>query len=111
MKKPTVDYRNFKFSKLKTPDFSHVLFLLGWIGYFILYFLTEILIPYEKCQPIHSPLDDMIPFCEFFVIPYVLWYLLIVVTIVYFALYDIDIFKSFQIFSNVIISSKIRVSY
>jgi len=98
MKKPTVDYRNFRFSKLTTPEFSHLLLLLGWVGYFLLYFLTENLIPYEKCQPIHSRLDDMIPFCEFFVVPYVGWYLLIVVTLVYFALYNVKGFRSFQIF-------------
>ena len=76
MKKPVVDYRQFRFSKLKDPQFSHLLLLLGWVVYFLLYLLTENLIPVERCYPVHCWIDDVIPFCEVFVIPYVFWYLL-----------------------------------
>lgn len=93
MKKPVVDYRNFRFSKLRTPEYHHLLYLLGWILFFILFFLTENLIPVEKCYPVHSKLDDMIPFCEYFVIPYTGWYLLIAGSLIYFALYNPDNFK------------------
>lgn len=34
---------------------------------------------------IHSVIDDYIPFCEYFIIPYMLWFVFIVVTIGYFA--------------------------
>lgn len=34
---------------------------------------------------IHSVIDDYIPFCEYFIIPYILWFVFIVVTIGYFA--------------------------
>lgn len=98
MRKPVVDYRQFRFSKLTDPQFNHLLFLLGWVGYFSLYFLTENLIPVEQCHVVHSRLDDLIPFCEWFVIPYVFWYLLIVVTLLYFALYNPKGFKRFQLF-------------
>ena len=53
MRKPLVNYREFRISKLNTPQFSHLKLLLGWVGYFILYFLTENLIPVEKCHVIH----------------------------------------------------------
>ena len=46
--------------------------------YFALYFLTENLIPAENCRPVHMWLDDVIPLCEWFIIPYVFWYALIV---------------------------------
>ena len=81
MKKPMVDYRQFRFSKLNTPEFSHLKLLGGWIVYFILYFLTENLIPPERCHLVHSALDDLIPFHEGFAIPYCLWFLLIAVTL------------------------------
>ena len=71
MRKPVVDYRTFRLSKINEPQFRHLLFLLGWVGYFILYFLTENLIPYEKCYPVHCWLDDVVPFCEYFVLPFV----------------------------------------
>ena len=98
MRKPQVDYRQFRFSKLNTPQFSHLKLLLGWVGYFILYFLTENLIPVEKCHVIHCGLDDIIPFCEWFLLPYVFWYALIVFSLGYFALYDVDSFKKLQTF-------------
>ena len=98
MRKPTVDYREFRLSKLNDPRFSHLLLLLGWVGYFLLYFLTENLIPPERCTPVHCGLDDIIPFCEVFVIPYVGWYLLIVVSLLYFALYNVENFKRLQTF-------------
>ena len=94
MRKPVVDYRNFRFSKIREPQFNHLLYLLGWVGYFILYFLTENLIPYEKCYSVHCWLDDVIPFCEYFVIPYVGWYFLIVGSLIYFALYNPKNFKN-----------------
>lgn len=98
MKKPLVDYRTFRLSKINDPDFSHLKLLGGWIVYFVLYFLTENLIPVENCHIIHIKLDDMIPFCEYFLIPYVFWYFLIVISLGYFLLYDIDSFKKLQIY-------------
>mgnify|MGYP000624019420 FL=1 len=37
---------------------------------------------------IHMVLDDYIPFCEFFVIPYYLWFVYIGVSIIYIAFND-----------------------
>lgn len=96
MKKPIVDYRRLRPSNITSPEFHHLLWLLGWVGYFVLYFLTENLIPLSRCYLIHSPLDDLIPFCEWFVIPYVGWYLLIVFSLLYFALYNPENFKNLQ---------------
>ncbi len=98
MKKPVVDYRNFRLSKVRTPEYSHLLLLLGWPIYFAFYFLTENLIPVENCHVIHCTLDDLIPFNEYFLIPYVFWYVLIVISLGYFALYNIESFKKLQIF-------------
>ena len=98
MRKPVVDYRTFRLSKINDPQFAHLKLLLGWVGYFILFVLTENLIPTEKCYPVHSPLDDLIPFCEIFLIPYVFWYVLIVISLLYFLLYNVEGFKSLQTF-------------
>ena len=98
MKKPVVDYRSFRLKRIHEPQYSHLKYLLGWVGYFILYFLTENLIPAENCYPVHCWLDDLIPFCELFVIPYVFWYGLIVISLLYFALYSPDSFKRLMTF-------------
>lgn len=96
MKKPVVDYRRLRLHNLNTPEFSHLLLLLGWVGYFILYFLTENLIPAENCHVIHCALDDVIPFNEFFVLFYVGWYALIVISLGYFLLYSVQSFRNLQ---------------
>ncbi len=98
MKKPVVDYRELRLSNLTQPRFYHLLYLLGWVGYFILYYLTENFIPAENCYPVHCALDDVIPFHELFLIPYCFWYVLIVISLVYFLLYDTESFKKLQIF-------------
>ena len=96
MKQPVVDYRTFRLSRLNEPQFSHLKLLLGWPVYFFFYFLTENLIPPERCHVIHCALDDLIPFNEFFLIPYTFWYLLIVFSLVWFALYSVEHFRNLQ---------------
>lgn len=98
MKPQEVDYRQFRLSRIREPQFSHLLLLLGWVGYFSLYFLTENLIPAENCTPVHMWLDDWIPFCEWFLIPYTFWYALIVFSLGYFLLFHVDSFKRLQTF-------------
>ncbi len=98
MKKPVVDYRKFRLNRLNSPEFSHLKLLLGWVGYFLLYLITERLIPNNTGTAIWCELDYKIPFCEWFVIPYVGWYLLIVISLLYFALYNVTNFKRLQIF-------------
>lgn len=96
MRTPEVDYRKLRLSNLRSPQYRHLLLLLGWVGYFILYFLTENLIPADRCTPIHCFWDDLVPFCEWFVIPYVSWYFLIVGSLGWFLLYDIRKFRELQ---------------
>ena len=98
MKKPVVDYRKLRLSNITGPEYRHVLLLGGWIAYFALYFLTENLIPFERCHPIHCALDDAIPFCEVFVVPYLLWFFLVAGSLLYFFLYDIPNFRRLSIY-------------
>ena len=96
MRKPVVDYRSLRWSNITSPQFRHLLLLSGWLVYFLLYVLTENLIPAEDCHPVWCKLDDIIPFNELFVIPYVGWYLLIVISLGYFLLYNVENFKGLQ---------------
>ena len=97
MKKP-VDYRGFSLKKLPEPRFRHMLWLLGWVGYFLLYFLTENLIPLERCRPIHCGLDDLIPFNEWFALFYIGWYALVFGSLAYTLFFDPPAFKKLQTF-------------
>ena len=96
MKKPTTDYRGLSLSTVREPQYRHVLLLLGWVFYFLMYLITENLIPPERCHPIHCFLDDLIPFNEFFVFFYVGWYFLVFGSLLYYFLYDTDSFSKLQ---------------
>ena len=98
MRKPTVDYSGFSLKKLNDPRFSHLKLLVGWLGYFAMYFITEYLNPNNSGTAVSCSLDYKIPFLEIFVIPYVGWYLQIAVSLLYFALYNVENFKRLQIF-------------
>ncbi len=98
MKQSVIDYRKLRLSNITSPQYRHLLLLSGWIVYFTLYFLTENLIPAEICYPVHCWIDDVIPFCEAFIIPYFGWYFLIVYSLWYFLMRDISQFKHLQIY-------------
>lgn len=96
MKKPPVDYRGFRLSKINDPAYSHIWLLLGWVFYFVMYFLTENLIPPESCAPVHCALDDKIPFCEYFLVFYVGWYLLVFGSLAWYFFTDVENFRKLQ---------------
>lgn len=52
------------------------------IFYLIMFFVLEN--RSAVYQVVYSPLDDWIPFCEYFIVPYVLWFLFMAMTVVYF---------------------------
>ena len=98
MRKPAADYSEFRLSRLNEPRYAHLKLLAGWIVYFALYFLTENLIPPERCHVIHCWLDDVIPFNEYFFIPYTFWFLLVAGSLLWFLFYDIPSFKNLSKF-------------
>ena len=65
--------------KKELRKYKHAWPLLYVFIYMPWFILLETLIPadYPGLHILHCPLDDMIPFCEWFVIPYLLWFLYI----------------------------------
>ena len=49
---------------------------------------------------IHMKLDDYIPFCEYFIIPYLLWFAYIAVTVFYFAFINTNKKEYWQLIST-----------
>lgn len=95
---PAVDYRDFRLSRLNSPEYRHLWYLLFWPAFLLRYILIENLNPARTYHLIWSPLDDLIPFCEWFLIPYVLWYAAIVGMHVYTMLYDVASFRKYSRF-------------
>ncbi len=96
MKRQAYDYSGFSLGKLNEPRFAHAKLLGGWIGYFAMYFITENLIPVQRCHVIHCALDDVIPFQEGFVLFYAGWYLFVVAALAYTFFFHVEGFKKLQ---------------
>lgn len=92
----TVDYKKLRFNNLTSPQFRHLFFILFWPIYLAIFFATEKFIVPQ--YDIYSPIDDFIPFCEFFVIPYFLWYGLLAFASLYTLFFDVPAFKRFYKF-------------
>ena len=60
MKKPVVDYRSFRLKKLNEPEFAHLKYLFGWVGYFILYFLTAAALTVGALLTFYKPLRKLV---------------------------------------------------
>ena len=54
----------------------HLWFQLYWVIYLVWFFTLDWTIT-NPTYIIHSPLDDLIPFCEWFIFPYCSWFLLL----------------------------------
>lgn len=61
-----------EFSK-KYPHCWTILYFVFYLSWFV-WLESRAKLPYHV---IHAPLDDYIPFCEYFIIPYFLWFLYI----------------------------------
>ena len=87
-----VDYRNLRFHNLNTDEFRHLKFLLFWPVFGLLFLFVERFYPVEQYYPMYCRLDDMIPFCEWFLIPYLFWFVYLIGMHLYTLFYDVDAF-------------------
>ena len=77
----------------------HFWLLLYFPIYILSFFLIEhFIITGGEYWVSYLPLDDKIPFVEFFVIPYCLWYPFLGVTALYFAITEPSVFRRYMYF-------------
>ena len=69
-----------------------------WPVYGFFFLLAERLWIRETYTPVQCPLDDQIPFCEYFLIPYLLWFVFLIGIQIYTLLYDTESFIKFMKF-------------
>lgn len=88
--------------KIRGRDFDlrenwHLLLVLYAPVYLIGFFLMERLVPETADYWVsYCPLDDLIPFCEYFVVPYYIWYPLLFVVGLWLLLRDVPVFKLYM---------------
>lgn len=91
--KPEVDYRQFRFKKMNTPEFSHVKLLLFWPFFGLMFMFLERFQPERHYYVVHCALDDLIPFWEWALIPYLLWFVFLIGALIYTFFFDTRAFR------------------
>lgn len=91
-------YRALRPSNLCSPQYRHVLLLLYWPVYgFVFWFAEQVWEP-ETFHTMYCLLDDRIPFFEWFVIPYLYWFVFLIGTLAYCMVFDVPAFRQMMHF-------------
>ena len=110
MKLPLIDYRQFRLSRLNTPQFRHLKLLLFWPIFSLVFCYLENYRPTVYYAPMRCALDHWIPFCKWFVIPYAFWFLFVGGMLLYTLFYNIPAFRRMMWF-NILTYSFALVTY
>lgn len=102
-----VNYRNLRWHNRNSEEFRHLKLLLYWLVYGILFYLLEAVWQPDSYFSVQCFIDDYIPFCEAFVIPYIFWFVYLIGIHLYTLLYDVPAFKKLMRF--IIISYSISL--
>lgn len=99
-KKTEQEVKAMKYSvrlKALLKKYSHGWLFTYWILYLSWFYLLEKKVTlYTGYHVISSPIDDHIPFVEYFIVPYILWFGFIGVVFAYFFLFDKEGFYKFS---------------
>lgn len=93
-------YNDFSFKKINTPKYRHMFYILFWPLYIAAFVITE-QITAANYTVVECSLDAYIPFCELFVVPYILWYPCLAFVGFYTLFLDIAAFKKFHKFLSI----------
>ncbi len=96
--KPVVNYGELRLNNINSSRFRHVKLLLYWPVYGMLFVFVERFYHVDSYFSTHCALDDLIPFSEWFLIPYLFWFVALVGMHLYLLMYDIDGFQKFMKF-------------
>ena len=86
-------YRDLRPGNILTPAYRHVLLLLYWPVYGFFFLFVERIYKVDGYFPMWCPLDDKIPFCEYFFIPYMFWFVYLIGMLAYTFFCDTDAFS------------------
>lgn len=92
-----VDFRRFNLKTLFCGEYRYLLLLIYWAVFGAAFYSLEVFRT-TGYYPVESPIDAMIPFCEFFVIPYFFWFAYLVGMYVYSIFFDTETFKNYTYF-------------
>ena len=93
--------------------YRHGFLMLGYSIFYLMVFryLESRSVPFYHV--VHTVFDDKIPFCEFFIVPYLLWFPYMILAVLYFIFINKDKREYYQLAGNMIMGMTIflDVSY
>lgn len=93
--------KNHSLPRIGTVEnYRHFWMLVIWAIYLLSFFIIEHVVV-DDYWVSYLPLDDKIPFCEGFILPYCLWHPLLALMTIYLAFYDAENFKAFMSFIGI----------
>lgn len=87
------DYRHLRLKNVTEPRFRHVLLLLYWPIHGLLFLLLERGGLAERYYTVQCALDALIPFNEWFFIPYLFWFVYLTGGLAFTFFYDVRAFR------------------
>ncbi len=105
------DYRLLRPKNVLSADFSHTLLLLFWPVHGIVFGLLEQARQVDSYYPMYCPLDDLIPFNEWFVIPYIYWFVYLIGMLVYTFFRDVPVFRQMMRFVILTYSASLAIFF
>lgn len=88
-----VNYLELRPNNLNSDRFRHLWLVLFWPMYGIMFRMCEADVFATEYMPVYSKLDDLIPFNELFVIPYLFWFIYLTGSVVFNGIFDVEAFK------------------
>lgn len=83
--------------------YKHGLIILFYSLIYLVLFRYLELRPVRRFHVVHTVFDDMIPFCEFFIVPYLLWFPYMVAAVLYFVFLNKNKHEYYQLTFNLML--------
>lgn len=90
--------RSMQARGVEIPSLGTLAYLLYWPLFGIVFYMLERVWIRDYYHPMYCTLDDAIPFCELFLIPYLLWFVFMTGMLLYTLFRDVDAFKRMMVF-------------
>ncbi len=89
------EIKRFSLKKLTLPQNRHIFLLLYWLLFGLVFWSMEAM-HWRDYHPVASWIDALIPFCEWFLIPYFFWFIYIIGSMAYFFFRDKSTFVKYM---------------
>ena len=108
-------YKDLHWGFLWDKKFKHIWLLVIWIligiGFWGVEYLDKLGLRTQQLTTIYSPQDDLIPFCEWFLPPYLFWFAFLIGMYAYTLLFEVGIFKKMMYYTALTYLSTVLIYF